>query len=189
VFFLCLPWGHQHVGSRPDLAVIYERTTDLPTRCPLDVETFIHEALTKRKSSLIPFAIVNQSVAEMVRYLKRHCSQSRSTAYLYIWSVHQYCVWRGADPDQLVAECFSDDELPDRKALLLEARRLDDYVGALQSEGYSPGHIANCMKAVKALFRTSGLNLELPYKLHKYVVSKDRAPTPEEIARLIEVTI
>jgi hypothetical protein len=70
---------------------------------------------------------------------------------------------------------------------MLEARRLDDYVGALQSEGYSPGHISNCVKAVRTLFRVNGLSLELPYKFHKYAVCRDRAPTPEELARLIDL--
>ncbi|MFQ5758703.1 MAG: tyrosine-type recombinase/integrase [Candidatus Bathyarchaeia archaeon] len=110
-----------------------------------------------------------------------------ATAYLYIWSVHQYCRWCGADPDQIIDECFSQEGLPNQKALLLEARRLDDYIGALQSEDCSPGHISNCVKAVKTFFRVNGLRLELPYKLHKYVVSRDRAPTPEEVARLMDL--
>jgi site-specific recombinase XerD len=80
-----------------------------------------------------------------------------------------------------------ENDLPNQKALQLEARRLDDYVGTLQSEGYSPGHINNCAKAVKTLFRTNGLKLELPYKLRKYAVSKDRAPRPEEVNRLIDL--
>jgi integrase len=71
--------------------------------------------------------------------------------------------------------------------LQLEARALDDYIDDLQSEEYSPGHISNCVKAVKTLFRINGLNLCLPYKLHKYVVTKDRAPTPEELSRLIDI--
>ena len=171
----------------PDLAVAYKRALETLSPCPPDVENFIREALTKRKPSLIPFATISQSVAEMAKYLKRHCSQSHATAYLYIWSIHRYCKWCGADPDQLINECFSEDGLPNQKALLLEARRLDDYVGALQSEGYSPGHISNCIKAVKTFYRINGLRLELPYKLHKYVVSRDRAPTPEEIARLIDL--
>jgi len=64
---------------------------------------------------------------------------------------------------------------------------LDDYVGALQSDGYSPGHISNCVKSVKTFFRVNDPRLELPYKLHKYVVSRDRAPTPEEIGRLLDL--
>jgi integrase len=77
--------------------------------------------------------------------------------------------------------------VPNQKALILEIRRLDDYIGVLQDEKYSPGHMSNLVKAVKALFKTNGLRLELPYKLHRYVVSRDRAPTPEELARLIDL--
>jgi len=171
----------------PNPPVTYIETAEMPLPCPPDVETFIREALTKRKPSLIPFATISQSVAEMAKYLKRHCSQSHSTAYLYIWSVNEYCKWCGADPDQLISECFSEDSLPNQKALMLKARRLDDYIGALQSEEYSPGHISNCVKAVKTFFRVNGLRLELPYKLQKYVVSRDRAPTPEELAGLIDL--
>jgi integrase len=155
--------------------------------CPQDVEKFIIEALTKRKPSLIRFAVLSPAVVEMAKYLKRHCSQSHATMYLYVWSVQGYCKWRGSDPDQLIAECFSQDGLPNQKALQLEARNLDDYIGSLQSEEYSPGHISNCVKAVKTLYRINGLNLCLPYKLHKYVVTKDRSPTPEELSRLVDI--
>jgi integrase len=168
-------------------AVICKQETFEQPLCPQDIEIFIHEALINRKPNLIPFATTSRSITEMVKYLKRHCSQSYSTTYLYIWSIQHYCNWQGTPPDQLISRCFSSDDLPNQKALLLEARRLDDYIGTLQSEGYSPGHISNCVKAVKTLFRTNNLKLELPYKLHKYVVSKDRAPTPEEINRLIDL--
>ena len=107
--------------------------------------------------------------------------------YFYIWSVQEYCKFRRSDPDQLINECLFQDGLPNQKALQLEARNLDDYIGNLQSEKYSAGHISNCVKAVKTLFRINGLNLCLPYKLHKYVVSKDRAPNPAELSRLIKI--
>lgn len=69
----------------------YQQTAQLTlpvSSCPHDVEKFIREALTKRKPSLIPFVTTSPTVATMVKYLKRHCSQSHSTAYLYTWSVH-----------------------------------------------------------------------------------------------------
>lgn len=162
----------------------------VPTRspCPPDVEKFIYEALKKRKPSLIRFTILSPSLVEVAKYLKRHCSQSHATTYLYIWSVHQYCKYCQTEPDQLISECQTEDGLPNQKALTLEARRLDDYVGMLQSENYSPGHISNCVKAVKTFFRVNGLRLELPYKMHKYALSRDRAPTPEEIAKTIDLT-
>jgi integrase len=90
-------------------------------------------------------------------------------------------------PDEMIRDCLTQDELPNDKGLKLEARRLDDYVGSLQDVKYSPGHISNCVKAVKALFRTNGLSLQLPYRLHRHLVSRDRAPTPEEIERMVEL--
>lgn len=135
--------------------------------CPPDVERFIHEALAKRKPSLMHFATISRSVAEMAKYLKRHCNASHATLYFYVWAVQQYCKWCTADPDQLINERFTDEGLPNQKALLLEARRLDDYIGAFQSEGYSPGHITNCVKAVKTFFRINGLRLEPPLQAQK----------------------
>ena len=155
--------------------------------CPPDIAEFIHEALKNRKASLIQFAMLSPAVLEMAKYIKRHGSQSYSTLYLYVWSVQKYCQWREADPDLLVGECLLDDSLPNQKALLLEARNLDDYVGCLQSENLSPGHISNCVKAVKTLFRTNNLNLNLPYRMHRYCVSRDRATSQEELNRLVDI--
>jgi len=173
--------------QRDHAAVYVEPQNRHSVVCPQDVENFVKEALSKRKPSLIQFATLSPAVVELAKYLKRHCSQSQATAYLYVWSIKEYCKWRGTDPDQLVAECCLKDGLPNQKALQLEARSLDDYIGSLQSEDYSPGHISNCVKAIKTLYRINGLNLSLPYKLHKYVVTKDRAPTQEEICRLVDL--
>lgn len=155
--------------------------------CPPDIEKFIHEALRTRKPSLIQFALQSPTVTELARHLKRHCSGSHATTYLYIRGVHEYCRWSGTDPDRMIADCLTNEELPNDKALKLESRRLDDYIGTLQDEKYSPGHISNCVKAVKALFRANRLSLELPYKLHRHAVSRDRAPTPEEIEHMTEL--
>lgn len=164
-----------------------KESTSLRSSCPPDIQKFICEALSKRKPSLIPFTLTSPTMTELMRYLKRHCSQSQSTAYLYTWSIQQYCHYCRSDPEQLIGECLSVDGLPNQKALLLEARRLDDYIGALQGENYSPGHISNCVKAVKTFFRVNGLKLDLPYKLHRYSITRDRAPTPDELSNLIDL--
>ena len=40
---------------------------------------------------------------------------------------------------------------------------------------------------MKTLFRINGLKLELPYKLQRYAITRDRAPTPEELARMLDL--
>jgi integrase len=124
---------------------------------------------------------------ELARHIKLHLSGSVATLYLYTRGVEEYCRLHETDPDTLIRNCTTTEGLPSDKALKIESRRLDDYVGALKDQMYSPGHISNCVKAVKALFRQNGLELRLPYKLHKYTVSRDRAPTPEEIERMTEL--
>ncbi|MHA1789891.1 MAG: hypothetical protein ACTSXT_11800, partial [Candidatus Helarchaeota archaeon] len=43
------------------------------------------------------------------------------------------------------------------------------------------------MKGVKALFRVNGLRLDLPFSFSKRVKYQDRAPTPEELQKIIEI--
>jgi len=49
------------------------------------------------------------------------------------------------------------------------------------------GTISNYVKGVKALFRNNGLQLKLPYKLRRRVKYRDRAPTPEELTKIIDL--
>jgi hypothetical protein len=160
--------------------------TTTPT-CPADIQRFLIEALQKRKASLIPFALNSPAVIEMIKHQKNPFSKSRATAYVYTWGVQNYCTWRSIDPDQLIAECTLADGLPNQKALQLEARNIDDYIGCLQDEKFSPGHITNCVKSIKCLFANNGLNLVLPYKMRRFVVTKDRAPTPEQLKHLVNI--
>jgi integrase len=65
--------------------------------------------------------------------------------------------------------------------------KLDDFIGDLQAEGLAPGTINNHVKGVKALFRVNGICLTLPFRVPKSIRYPDRAPTPEELARVIDV--
>ena len=152
-----------------------------------DVEEYLRQAIGKKKKSLIPFALESPAIMELGRHLKRGLTGSVGTAYQYVWSIEQYCQWREATPDQLVKQCLTPEGQEDYKALDLEAKRLDDYIGYLQHMGYSPGHVLNIVKAIKALFRENSCTLKPRHTPKKRTVTKDRAPRPEEIARLVDV--
>ena len=64
---------------------------------------------------------------------------------------------------------------------------LDDFVANLQAENLAPGSVSNHVKGVKTLFRCNGLKLELPYSLSKRSVYEDRAPTPEELQKILDI--
>jgi integrase len=57
----------------------------------------------------------------------------------------------------------------------------------LKASGLAPGTISNHAKGVRALYRANRVKLELPYRLSRRVIYNDRAPTQEELARILEV--
>ncbi|MDI9578344.1 MAG: site-specific integrase, partial [Thermoproteota archaeon] len=62
-----------------------------------------------------------------------------------------------------------------------------DYLATLQDDGLTPGPVNNHIKSVKTFYRVNGVKIELSEPLSKRVVFKDRAPKPEELAKLLEI--
>ncbi|MDQ1279135.1 MAG: Site-specific integrase [Thermoproteota archaeon] len=65
---------------------------------------------------------------------------------------------------------------------------IDDYISTRQDQGLSPNSLLNDLKAVKALYSTNNLLLPFPYKYPNRIMNHDRAPTPEELQSLIDLT-
>jgi site-specific recombinase XerD len=151
------------------------------------LQEYIINSLSWKMPILVPFTFNNISTLELAKHLLRHRTGSTATLYQYIYGVHRFCQWANAQPDQLIRNCQDQEGDPKPKALAKYSRLLDDFVGCLQAESLAPGTISNHVKGVKALFRASGLKLELPYSLSKRTVYSDRAPTPEELQRLIDL--
>jgi len=151
------------------------------------LQQYIINSLSWKMPSLVQFTFNNTSALELAKHLLRHRTASTGTLYQYIYGVHRFCRWTNAQPDQMIRSCQDQDGDPNPKALAKYSRLLDDFIGNLQAEGLAPGSIGNHAKGVKALFRASGLRLELPYNLSKRTIYNDRSPTPEELQRLIEL--
>ena len=151
------------------------------------LQQYIIEALLTRMPSLVTLTFENASTIQLAKHLLRHRTGSTATLYQYIYGVHRFSKWANAQPDQLVKACQDQDGDPKPKALAQTSRLLDDFVANLQAEELAPGSVSNHVKAVKALFRCNGLKLELAYSLSKRTMYKDRAPTPEELATLIDM--
>jgi integrase len=140
------------------------------------------DAFRGKMSSLIPFALENESILKLASYLLKHTIGSRATLYQYVFGVHRYCRWIGKSPDEIMRELHLDLQARERYT-----SSLDDFVGDLQAEGLAPGTIANHVKGVKALFRANGVEIVLPYRLPRRVKYSDRAPTPEELTRIMDI--
>jgi site-specific recombinase XerD len=157
-----------------------------PSKAERAVYQYVWEALESLSPSLIPFALESRSVMMLAKYLLRHRSGSHGTVFQYIDMIARYVNWLRQTPDSLISQCF-DGEVPNLKVLTQHSKQLDEYIGELQAEGLAPGTIANRVKAVKTFYMVNGLKLVLPYRLSNRTVNHDRAPTPEELQRLIDL--
>ncbi len=151
------------------------------------LQQYVIDSLLTKMPTLVTFTFENASTLELAKHLLRHRTGSTATLYQYIYGVHRFSKWLNTQPDMLVKNCLDQDGDPKPKALAQTSRLLDDFVANLQAENLAPGSVSNHVKGVKALFRCNGLKLELPYNLPKRGVYNDRAPTPEELQKLLEI--
>jgi hypothetical protein len=165
-------------------------TLQLPktqSRAEEKLRQYVIDSLSWKMPSLVPFTFNNNSALEVAKHLLRHRTGSSGTLYQYVYGIHRFSQWLNIQPDQLIQNCQDQDGDPNPKTLAKYSRLLDDFVGELQAEELAPGSISNHVKGVKALFRASNLKIELAYSLSKRIIYKDRSPTPEELAILIDM--
>jgi integrase len=157
------------------------------SRAEEKLRQYVIDSLSWKMPSLVPFTFNNASALEVAKHLLRHRTGSPGTLYQYIYGIHRFSQWVNIQPDQLIQTCQDQDGDPNPKTLAKYSRLLDDFVGELQAENLAPGTVSNHVKGVKALFRANNLKIELAYSLPKRSIYKDRSPTPEELAVLIDL--
>ena len=142
---------------------------------------YVIDAFRHRMASLIPFALKNASILKLANYLLNYTTGSPGTLYQYVFGVHRFSKWIKKSPDEIVREMILD-----RTGIDRYLQHLEDFVGDLRAEELAPSTINNHVKGVKALLRVNGITLILPYRLPKRVKYPDRAPTPEELSKLVD---
>lgn len=144
---------------------------------------FIIDAFKIKMSSLILFALANETIINIASYLLKYTrSKSKATLYQYVYGTYRFCQWIKKSPDQIIEEIILQ-----KKTVDSYIKAIDSFVGDLQADNLAPGTINNYVKGAKALFRINGLTLTLPYRLPKYVKFSDRSPTPEELSRVMDI--
>ena len=148
----------------------------------------VWEALSPKSPSLIPIAFENATLMKMAKYLSRNRSGSKETIAQYLYMDIRYAKWLQKKPDELIQKCIDKDGIPNQKQLQIEIQHLDDYVGDLKARNLAPKTVSDQVKSIKCLFMVHGLTLTLPYHLSSRRNTKDRAPTPEELQRIIDLS-
>jgi integrase len=159
----------------------YELPQDLRPR-ERAARQYCIDAFRSKMPSLIPFALENRSVLKIATYLLNYTTGSKATLYQYVFGVHRFSKWLGKTPDEMVR-----DSILDRANVDLYLQHIEDFIGDLRAQDLAPGTINNHIKGVKALFNINGVILVLPHKLSKRVKYPDRAPSPEELTKILDL--
>lgn len=106
---------------------------------------------------------------------------------MYVYTVWLYSQWSQLEPDDLIAECKDVEGIPNARKLAQASMRLDRYFEELKARGLAPKTVGVRVAVVKSLYRTNGLSINSCRKLGARKRAKDRAPTPEELKRIIDL--
>jgi integrase len=169
-----------------------ERPIQIPIRAglslrELDIINYVVTSLSARQSGLIPWALASPAILKMATYLRRYRTSSPSTLFSYCWEVRRFCEWLGKSPDELVASALDGEGLPNPKAVKHLRDLLEEYVGELRARGHAPTSIKGATNAIRILLRVNGIDVGRILLPTSRVVYEDRAPRPEELARMMEV--
>jgi site-specific recombinase XerD len=148
---------------------------------------YILSAFISQRSGLLQFAFDNQSIIRMARHFLRHYSGSLHSCCAYTAKVQKYSSWLGYSPDLIIQDVKPIGNIPDPLRVQNHTGYLNDYLAELQDEGLKPGAVNNCIKSVKTFYRVNGVKIELSEPLSRRVVYKDRAPTPEELSKILDI--
>ncbi|MDR0470673.1 MAG: site-specific integrase [Nitrososphaerota archaeon] len=148
---------------------------------------YIFQALLSERPILLQYTFDNKSLLLMARHFLRNCSGSPKSCYTYIQHIHQYTSWLGSNPDQIIADLKIDPNTVDPKRLQNHNKFVDDYVAALQDRGLTNSTINNHLKACKIFYKTNDVKIEFNGRIRRKTTYKDRAPTPEELTKLLDV--
>jgi integrase len=147
---------------------------------------YILESLNAR-SRLIPFTLKYVSTMEIARHLLFNRTGSPNALFAYINELGYFCGWMKAEPDQLMNRCRDRNGDANPEGMANMARALDEYVDYLQAKDLSPGSIWMRLKNITIMFRINGVGLQLPYGLTTQSRHEDRAPTREELQKLLDL--
>jgi len=159
----------------------------LPSKITEMVVDYVVVSLSTRYPSLIKTFLENNSTLKLAEYLYRRRSRSSKTLQLYAYFIMRFSEWAGKTPDQLINGCFSQDGLRNEKAIIETEKLIDTWLGELESHGLSWNSLSMARASLKTFYDVNGVALRIPKTGRSIVTYHDRAPTPEELQKLLEI--
>jgi integrase len=152
------------------------------------VYEYILETFTGKSPDLAKFTFENKSAFHIAEHLLLHRTGSKATLYNYIYDIHDFTESLGTTPDQILNGCLDSNGSVKPIALARTIKSLESFAGSLKAERkLAPTTIFNMVDYIQLFFRLNGLPLKLPYPLRKWSLYEDRAPTQEELQKMLSL--
>jgi len=140
-----------------------------------------------RMNKLVPFAFANQTILNMADSFFSSQSPSKRTAFNYIYATSRFCRWLNKTPDEWLRGCWLPNGTPNNQALYEHSKLLNDFAVELRDAKLAEGYITNYAKAIKALHERNNLPFTYLRRFSAKRKYRDRAPTPDELTRLLDM--
>ena len=152
------------------------------------LQRYIIDTFLTRQPCLAQFTFENSATMAVAKHLLRHRTGSTATLYHYIYDVHCFCKLLRRTPDQLLNQCKGKDDIPIPKAVVQLAHHLADFADNFQEEnGLAPSTMYKMVRNIQTLFQLNGVSLRMPYRMSRWCIYEERAPTLEELQKTIDV--
>ena len=158
-----------------------------PSKLTEAIVDYVAKGLSGESPSILKNVLESASILKLAEYLYRRRSRSAKTLQLYAYFTARFSNWMGKTPDQLVSQCFREDGLRDEKAIAEMEKAVDLWLGELEAHGLSRNSLSLARSAVKTFFEVNGIALNIPKIGRTMVTYHDRAPTPEELQKLLDI--
>ncbi len=142
---------------------------------------YILQGLTLNRPKLIPLVLENKSLVELARHFLRKYSGSVQSLYAYSNTVSQYAQRWETSPDQIIA-----DAKKSRRRIMEHQKAIEDFIADLQDAGRSPGRLHGVAKQLRSWYRVNGVEIKLSTVPRPKVTYKDRSPSQQEVASLLD---
>ncbi len=150
---------------------------------------YILRAFGSERPKLIPWTFENESIVKLARHFLRGFSGSPMTLYTYADTISRYSLFlNGHSPDMIIHDAKAGGNIADEVRVKQHIGFVEDYRAQLEDDGLTKGRVHCCVKHLRTFYRIHGINIELeePPKRGQ-VTYKDRAPTPDELTRILEL--
>jgi integrase len=151
------------------------------SKADIDILNYICAPLSTKYSNLIPFAWKNASVRKLVSYLRVYKTSSAKSLQVAVYILYIFSEYAGIEPDKIVKLA---EEADGGKKI---KKMMEDFIAYYRGAGWSPGSVRVALSWIETWLKCNEIYVVKATRPKLYSVSPDRAPTPEDLEKMIEI--